>query len=291
MVHDPKKILNRKMGLPETQITPLSETNNQVFRVDSPGNPAYLLKRFGEGCSEAFQREVGMRECLRRFSDVRFPKIIQSVEVDEIWYVLQEFVSGNSLQTLWDADKARAGNEMEKLGAMLAGLHSIPIDEAAPFLSREEVLYSPEYRTKMVETIAPHLPMPNLRESLNSCFAVVTRPDLEHVVIHADFGPHQVVVDEKGQWVLLDFEYAAIAPFADDLGGTEVRLEQKEYPNWDGFLAGYAQKRPVLSAYEPVRNAFMAFNLLAMLTYAIYKEKIPAKSELERLQTLLGTIS
>ena len=75
-------------------------------------------------------------------------------------------------------------------------------------------------------------------------------------------------MNAQDRWVLLDFEYAGIGAFADDLAGAEVRLEQSRYPHLEGFLAGQSI-RGTLAACEPVRFAYKAYNLLAILTYRL----------------------
>ena len=290
-MNDLTEVLHNHLGLTARRIAPLSETNNQVFRVQASDNAQYLLKCFSVSRADAYQREVGMRECLAEFSDIRCPMIIRSVEVDDTHYALFEYVIGESLESLWDADQRRASNEMERLGAMLASLHQLPVEQAQAFLSYEETLYSETYFAGMADTIAPYLRAKDIERTLDGCFTIITRQDLEQVVTHADFGPHQIIASPNGQWVLLDFEFAAIAPFADDLGGAEIHLEQKHYPEIERFLNGYATLRPVLADYQPVRNAFKALNLLAMLTYAIRRGKMPRKQELNRLSQLLSAVA
>ena len=290
-MNDLTELLYDHLGLAARRIAPLSETNNQVFRVQARDNTQYLLKCFDASRADAYQSEVGMRECLAQFSDIRCPTIIRATEVDGTHYALFEYVIGESLESLWDSDHLRASSEMERLGVMLASLHKIPVEQAQAFLSYEETLYSETYFAKVADTITPYLRAKDFEKTLEECFSIVTQQDLEHVVTHADFGPHQIIARPNGQWVMLDFEFAAIAPFADDLGGAEIHLEQKHYPDIERFLNGYATLRPVLADYQPVRNAFKALNLLAMLTYTIRRGQMPRKQELNRLSKLLSAVS
>lgn len=287
MMSDLREVLDQHLGVTVQRIGPLSETNNQVFRVQAADNTQYLLKCFDASRADAYQREVGMRECLAQYSDIKSPAIIEATEVDDTYYALFEYVLGESLESLWDSNHARASAEMERLGTMLASLHQIPVELAQEFLSFEETLYSEAHFATMAETISSYIRARDFEENLEKCFATVTEQKLEQVVTHADFGPHQIIACPDGQWVLLDFEFAAIAPFADDLSGAEVHLEQRHYPDVDRFLRGYAVLRPVLDEYQPVRNAFKALNLLAMLTYAIRRGQMPRKQELNRLSDLL----
>jgi Ser/Thr protein kinase RdoA (MazF antagonist) len=174
---------------------------------------------------------------------------------------------------------------------MLGSLHEIPAAQAKHFLAREEVLFTENYFAWMMKTITPYLSVPDQTSLLRKCYKSVTSTPVKEVVIHADFGPHQVIVDSQGQWILMDFEYAAIGAFADDLAGTEVRLERNSYSNIGEFLNGYGSVRGRLSEYESVRSAYKAYNLLAMLTYGLsHRREEPLIGECERLEKLLASL-
>lgn len=166
-----------------------------------------------------------MRELLQSVEGIAFPQVLHAGELDNHRFILMEKVTGDNLDTLWQQDIERANHEMHRLGEMLARLHKIPLARAKPLLPSEETLYSEQYLAWMMETIAPYFPAEKTSARLIECCEIVTQRGLEMVVTHGDFGPHQVIVDEQGRWVLLDFEYAVISPFADDLADTEVRLE------------------------------------------------------------------
>jgi Ser/Thr protein kinase RdoA (MazF antagonist) len=279
------------LGEEPRRITPLKSGNNGVFQVETGGGESYILKCFEEKRPGAYEREIGMRECLRRFSDVRYPRIIDCATLMGRRFVLMERVVGESLENIWSRDKERTGNEVSALGRMLAFIHSIPLAEAKRFLKREEVLYSEEYFAWMLNEIGSYARTTDQLLQLSRCYEVVRGSLVEEVVIHADFGPHQVIVDREGDWVLVDFEYAALAAFADDVAGTEVRLEQKGFRSVEEFLAGYGSLRPVLREYEEVRSAYKAYNLLAMLTYRLaQKGEEPPAGELCRLGGLLAEL-
>jgi Ser/Thr protein kinase RdoA (MazF antagonist) len=127
-----------------------------------------------------------------------------------------EDAEGERLEEIWSKDRTRASKQMSTLGRMLGSLHEIPVAEAKHFLEREEVLYAEHYFVWMMDTIAPYLRAADQTFLLRKCYEVVMSSPVEQVVIHADFGPHQVIVDSQGQWILMDFEYAAIGTFADD---------------------------------------------------------------------------
>lgn len=278
------------LGEEPIRLVPLESGNNDVLRVKTSG-ASYVLKCFGRDRYGAYEREVGMRECLRRFSHIQFPDIVGRAELGGKRYVLMEDVAGERLDEIWSQDQTRASKEMSALGRMLGSLHGVPVGEASRFLDREEVLYSESYFVWMKNTIGAYLGAAEQTLLLCKCHEEVRRAVLEEVVIHGDFGPHQVIVDSQGEWILTDFEYAALGAFADDLAGAEVRLEREGYPNIEGFLGGYEIVRGALVEYESVQSAYKAYNLLAMLTYRLaHKREEPPTGELERMERLLASL-
>jgi Ser/Thr protein kinase RdoA (MazF antagonist) len=278
------------LGEETRRVTSLDSGNNNVLRVKTISG-SYVLKCYQRNRYRAFEREVGMRECLRHFSRIEYPSIVGSVELGANRYILMEDVSGETLVEIWNQDRTRANKEMCILGRMLGSLHEIPAAQAKHFLAREEVLFTENYFAWMMKTITPYLSLPDQTYLLRKCYKTVTSTPVEEVVIHADFGPHQVIIDSQGKWILMDFEYAALGAFADDLAGTEVRLEQSGFSNIEGFLGGYGSVRGDFSDYTPVRSAYKVYNLLAMLTYGLsQKGEKPSTGECERLEGLLASL-
>jgi len=278
------------LGEVPRQVAPLDSANNDVLRVKT-SNASYVLKCFKRDRYGAYERELGMRECLRHFSRIEFPDIVGCAELDEYRYALMNDVARERLEDVWRKDPTQASKRMSTLGRMLGSLHEIPVAEAKHYLEREDVLYTEHYFEWMMDTIAPYLKAAGQSLLLRKCYEIVLSTPVEEVVIHADFGPHQVVVDSHGQWILMDFEYAPLGVFADDLAGAEVRLEQKGYANIEWFLGGYESVRGAQDEYESVRSAYKAYNLLAMLTYRLaHKGEEPPTGELNRLERLLASL-
>lgn len=232
-----------------------------------------------------------MRECLRQFSQIKFPDIVGCAELSGIRYILMEDVAGERLDEIWNKDRKQINKQMKTLGILLGSLHKIPVSAVKNFLEREDLLYTEHYFEWMMDTISPYLRTADQALLLRKCYEAIMRTSMEEVVIHGDFGPHQIVVDSQGQWYLIDFEFTALGAFADDLAGTEVRLEQKGYPNTEGFLEGYESVRSVLGEYAPVCSAYKVYNLLAMLTYRLaHKGEEPPTKERDRLERLVASL-
>jgi aminoglycoside phosphotransferase (APT) family kinase protein len=287
-MNDVDSVLSILLGDSLRQVSRLTSGNNQVFRVRSAGGHEYLLKCFDKAREVAFQREVGMRECLRRYGDISFPEIIGHTTLGEVRYILMEYVTGDSLEEVWAQDQGRPPLEMARLGRLLARLHGIPVDQVRSFLAREDELYSHHHFSRMMAQIDPYVRGPHQIAALKRCHELIRKSVVREVVIHGDFGPHQVVVDKDDTWFLVDFEYSALGAFADDLAGTEVRLDQRGYAT-EPFLAGYAAVRHLSAQYETVRSAYKAYSLLAILTYRLaWKDEEPPERDLRILSGLLA---
>ncbi len=279
------------LGEAPARLAPLDAGNNDVYRVKTQ-DASYVLKCFEGARSGAYEREVGMRACLRNFTHIQFPEIVGRAALSGHRYILMEDVAGERLDEIWRRDRSRANQEMRALGSMLGSLHGVPVAEAEHFLDRETMLFSEGYFVWMRDTISAYVSGTEHPQLLRKCYEEVKRAAVAEVVIHGDFGPHQVIVNSQGKWILTDFEYAALGAFADDLAGTEVRLERQGYPSIETFLDGYERVRGTLTAYASVRSAFKAYNLLAMLTYRLaHKQEEPPPGELERLEKLCGLTS
>ena len=278
------------LGGEPRQVIPLDSGNNDVLRVKT-NSASYVLKCFQRNRYRAYEREVCMRECIQRFSPIKYPCIVGSAKLGANRYILMEDVAGETLIEIWNQDRTRANKEMSVLGRMLGSLHEIPAVQAKHFLAREGVLFTENYFVWMMKMITPYLSAPDQTSLLRKCHKTVTSTPVEEVVIHADFGPHQVIVDSQGQWILMDFEYAALGAFADDLAGTEVRLEKNGYSNIEEFLNGYGSVRGDFSEYTPVRSAYKAYNLLAIVTYGLsHRGEEPPSKECARLERLLADL-
>jgi hypothetical protein len=58
----------------------LDSGNNDVLRVNT-SSASYVLKCFKRDRYRAYEREIGMRECLRHFSRIEFPDIVSTLAI------------------------------------------------------------------------------------------------------------------------------------------------------------------------------------------------------------------
>lgn len=280
----PHQINFTRLNNPQATLEAVSHSHNAVFRVVD-GDAQYMLKWFPPERDTAYWRERQMRACLAANTAINFPRILEVVEKDDHHYVLMDAVTGESLLARWRAQPTAPEAEMRRLGVLLADLHNVPLDAAAAFVEPETIFFSAKHREKMQRAIAPYLP--DAAGWVDACFCrvVAAMSRLPIVLSHADFGPHQVIVQAE-EWVLLDFEFATISPFADDLSGTEARMQRWGFRT-GAFLSGYFSVHSRRKEYESIRHDFMAYNLLAIVTYRLQNGKVPTPAELEMLRHLL----
>jgi len=124
--------LREILGEEPRSVATLDSSNNDVLRVRTH-SASYVLKCFERDRHRAYEREVGMRDCLRHFSRIEFPDIVGCTELDGIRYILMEDVAGERLDEIWSKDRTRASKQINTLGRMLGSLHEIPV--AQPFFS------------------------------------------------------------------------------------------------------------------------------------------------------------
>lgn len=266
----------------DAQLTPLSATNNAVFLIQN-NEKRFVLKTFAQ--ERMYLRETQMRDCLRQETQIHFPKIIETVQQENVYYTLMEFITGDSLLDVWRRTGTAPEEDLRRLGHLLADLHSVSLSRAMSFLEPETILFSEQYKDQMKQLIMHHVP--GINSAIDACHAriIQAQDTLAQTVIHADFGPHQVIVADD-QWVLLDFEFATLGSFADDLAGTEARLKRWDYES-ARFLDGYFAVHHRREAYEMVRQDFMAYNLLAIITYALSNSQTIDHEDVTRLRDLL----
>lgn len=280
-------IVERMLGEAPKQVEKVPKTHGSRHVVTMPGGAHYFLKGIGTE-DRAYRREVGMRACLEEFSEIEYPEFLDSLELNGRRFVLLEYVEGQTLQKLWRADRDRMKSEMRRLGELLAQLQGMPVAQASVFLEHEDILFTDEHFARAQQMLSPYLSSNSLT-SLQRCHETVADADLEEVVSHSDFGPHRIIARPDGEWVLTDFEHTAIAPFANDLSGTEVRLEREDFAPTDPFYEGYASVRSLNGTYESVRTAFKAYNLLTIVSYQLDHHQSPDADDLTLLEDILSS--
>lgn len=273
-----------RIDLREARLESLAHSNNAIFLAQQ-GEAQFVLKWFTPQRQDAFQREKQMRECLARETAIDFPRLVESHSQDGHHYVLMEYVSGEPLLDRWLANEVVPDAELHRLGRLLAELHRVPLAAASTFVKPDTVLFSSAYKDKMKTLITPYLPDTDV--AIDACHQRIIQANatLPHVLTHGDFGPHQIIVSGD-RWVLIDFEFATLSPFADDLAATEARLIQQEFSTAP-LLEGYFETHGRQDVYARVRRDFMAYNLLAMLTYAVKSGNSVNTQRLDSLRTLL----
>ncbi len=253
------------LGPGAVEHAPLPASHNHVYRL-SHQSGTYLLKRFPSDREQSFVRERRLNSHLVRHGWTATPRLLATHSDESGHYALYEFIEGESLSKLWDSNSARIPEDLRRLGVLLGELHAVPLQYAD--LTPEETLFTRAYFDRMSAALDPS--RTRLRVRMERCFERVSEGHarLGDVVVHGDYGPHQIVVGQNERWYLLDFEFAVRGPFADDLGACEVRLARGSITRTEPLIEGYRSVCPLYGQYDRYRAAFMAYNLMAIMTYS-----------------------
>ena len=269
------------------RVEPVEDTEEIVQLVTLDSGPTYIMKCFEADQGSLVESEVAMRRVLREFTEIECPEILEIAELDGERYVLMEHIEGERLDHRWRKHPEVVPEEMARLGTMLGVLHSIPLESAQQYLDEDLSIYAKDYFAGIAAALEPYLNADE-QAALRRCFHLVNDAQVEQTVVHGDFAPIQIIVKPDGRWVLFDFEFAMIGPFADDLSGAEVRMERLGFTQIDPFLKAYEAVQPRMAAYEPVRIAFKTYLLLTVIAASINRDgETPGAVDLERLRALI----
>jgi Ser/Thr protein kinase RdoA (MazF antagonist) len=258
-----RSAIERLVG-PDYTVTGLPASHNEVFRLSTPDGE-FILKCFPSS-TPRHKTDRQIAEHLRAADPRLAPELVATASDATHQYHLQRYLTGSSLAALWQADSTRIAGDLEKLGQLLALLHSVPLPEDG--IEPEQTLFTRRYyeamRTRAEEVTA------GIGGYLDACYVRVVEAnrELPHVLVHGDYGAHQIIVGRDQIWHLTDYEFAVRGPRADDLGGCEARLLRHGVRDRAAFLAGYNHRGAGLDNYTYYREAFIAYNMLAMLTYS-----------------------
>lgn len=187
----------------------------------------------------AMQREMQLLPALARHVSFRVPEPIHTTET---WFVYEK-IPGRPLRADDDIDGARA---------MIAELHSFPVDAARGLLQRSTWAELFAWQWELFsERALPHLP-PDLVEEVTARYDRTPTPETE-TLVHNDLGLEHVLVDDDGAPVgIIDFEDAIVGDPEVDLLPLHADLglpltERMCFYRWVGSLHAlvyYADEDP-----------------------------------------------
>lgn len=187
-----------KAKFPEHEITPLSGGGtNALYLLERNGIRTVLkiamISNFNAGVEE---------ECLHILNRSRFaPRLYERFEIDRRTSLRIEYIEGPSylsliLERLKDADVGKIFPLFSSLGELLAELHAVQLssDHRLPCFN----IHPPEKNTFIEESL--------YQRSVQRIMGISGDTDHAPVLVHGDFGYHNVIFDLSGQSRVIDWE-------------------------------------------------------------------------------------
>lgn len=169
--------------------------------------------------------------------------------------------AGRCLGDVWGPSEPVSPRTAEQIAEVLARLHALdtsalPATPLPPMGDREEIVGAIDERRAVLDAVA------DATQPYAALFALVLAWLREHVpgdvarpvVVHGDFGLHNILVGDSGPTAVLDWERAHLGDPAEDLAYVRPSIEQ--ILPWESFLRTYQEAggpRP-----DPDRLAYYA---------------------------------
>jgi len=245
------------------RLQPLATEKDDTFRFTT-GSTDHLVKVSPPDEARAV---VGLQTAAMRFLEDTAPELpVQRVQltVDGRDHVVIEAHHGTArVLRVFDfvagticAEAEPTGDQLAQVGAML-GRVDVALERFAHPADRRDLVWDIRHFHELTELVE-HTPISEHRQLAGAVFqlfetTVVPRlGDLETQVIHGDFSPYNVVVDEQGdEYVtgVIDFgdtvRSALIFDPAVALANLLGRVPDRPWRDACSFVAGYERSRPI----------------------------------------------
>ena len=159
--------------------------------------------------------------------------------------LIKEFIEGSPLEST-----GYNQNRLYEIGRQISLFHNLDLE-----IGREKSIH---LNHKNFENLISNLPMGQFRNIFDRSYAALLKefpPDLPIGLVHADIFADNIIVDSKGQPVIIDFECVGYFPLVFDLSMAMVGIVFShsnsviDYSHANSLLEGYLSKR-VLSQNE-----------------------------------------
>lgn len=289
--HDPvdervvRRLLDRRYGL-QGDLQPLQTEKDDTFRLRT-GSAPYLVK---VSPPDEPPSVVGLQTAAMRFLEGAARELpVQRVELttDGSDSVVIEAIDGTSRVlrvfnfvegAVW-AQTEPADDQLAKVGEML-GRVDLALEGFAHPADRRELVWDLRHFHHLAE-IVEHTPNAGHRQLAGTVLRLFERTvvprlgDLETQVIHGDYSPYNVVVDEHSDGYVtgvIDFgdtmRSALIFDPAVALANMVGRVPDQPWRDATVFVAGYEQARPIKDSELPLLPvaALARLTLRALIT-------------------------
>ncbi len=187
------------------------------------------IKEFCEGFPKAEVLNEAL--CTARIEDLpglHVSKILGVSVVDGKWSITKEFIEGKTLQQLMDENPDKLQEYMEQMVDLQIEIHS----KACPLLNK--------LKEKTIRALKEEVQLDE-----NSRYELLTRLDgmPKHTKLcHGDFDPSNIIIQEDGTMVVIDWVHASQGNASADVARTYLLLSLKDPKKAEMYMDMFCEK-------------------------------------------------
>ena len=163
------------------------------------------IKVFDENFSKANVLNEALNQARVEETGIKMPKLLEVTKLDDKWAIVSEFVPGKTLEQLMAEHPEKSDEYLEKFVDLQISVHQ----KKAPLLNK----LKDKMQRKISETGLDATTRYELHTRLDSM--------PKHVkVCHGDFNPSNIIINEKGEYYVIDWSHATQGNASADVART-----------------------------------------------------------------------
>lgn len=175
------------------------------------------VKVFGRGFKKSDILNEALNQARVEETGLRIPKLLEVRKVEGKWAIVTEFVEGETLQSLMEANPEQVHSYMEQFVLLQKEIQS----KRSPLLTK--------LKDKMNRKISQSGLDATTRYDLHTRLSAM--PD--HIkVCHGDFNPSNVIVDKDGRLYVIDWSHATQGNGSADAARTYLMFRLSGRDDW-----------------------------------------------------------
>ena len=262
------------------------------FLTDDDQKP-YLVKYIKGHEQHAFLIEKNMYSFLASQLNLQMPNIIDIGFFSGYVYMLREVVIGYTLDVAMQKHPTSAKALCEQAGIILAKLHLKTYEQKGFLNEKLDItpypIFSNEEFQKLLDVCMNHqLITKEAFDVLKSIDIAYYFDRFPNVLCHGDYHLKNIIADQQSIKTIIDLEWLSSAPFADDVAGFHVALEQHGFKDYvEYFYQGYQQIKPIDSFYFEHIQFYKLYRIITMTSYQATLKENKMQGFYERIKKRL----